>query len=77
MKEVCLALAHASQSEVNTPLSPPLDTRTPLHLTAAQGNLAIAQLLIWVSLLHNKYYAKIVTGFVKPQHLWTDLITIK
>ena len=49
MKSVALVLAHANQDDVNSPVSP-RDSRTPLHLAASLGNLAIAQLLIWVSL---------------------------
>ena len=48
MKSVALVLAHASQDDVNSPVSP-RDSRTPLHLAASLGNLAMAQLLIWVS----------------------------
>lgn len=48
MKSVALVLAHASNDDVNTPVSP-RDSRSPLHLAASLGNLAIAQLLIWVS----------------------------
>jgi len=46
MKSVALVLAHASQDDVNSPVSP-RDSRTPLHLAASLGNLAMAQLLIW------------------------------
>ena len=51
MKSVALVLAHASNDDVNTPVSP-RDSRSPLHLAASLGNLAIAQLLIWVSIYH-------------------------
>lgn len=47
MKAVSLVLAHAAQEDVNAPVSP-RDNRTPLHLASSLGNLAIAQLLIWV-----------------------------
>lgn len=47
MKAVSLALAHASEEDVNACVSP-RDARTPLHLAASLGNLAMAQLLIWV-----------------------------
>lgn len=30
------------------PVNEPEDLRTPLHLACATGNLAMAQLLIWV-----------------------------
>lgn len=46
MKSVALVLAHANQEEVNTSVSP-RDSRTPLHLAASLGNLAMAQMLIW------------------------------
>eukprot|EP00096_Caligus_rogercresseyi_P013247 TRINITY_DN5922_c0_g1_i2.p1 TRINITY_DN5922_c0_g1~~TRINITY_DN5922_c0_g1_i2.p1 ORF type:complete len:755 (-),score=196.96 TRINITY_DN5922_c0_g1_i2:439-2703(-) len=46
MKGVTLALAYASQEDVNLPISP-RDNRSPLHLASSLGNLAIAQLLIW------------------------------
>ena len=47
MKAVSLVLAHANQEEVNTAVSP-RDGRTPLHLASSIGNLAMAQMLIWV-----------------------------
>lgn len=47
MKSVALVLAHANQDDVNAPVSP-RDSRTPLHLASSLGNLAMAQLLIWV-----------------------------
>lgn len=46
MKSVSLALAHASQEDVNAPISP-RDARTPLHLATSLGSLPIVQLLIW------------------------------
>ena len=45
---MALVLAHAVQDDVNAPVSP-RDSRSPLHLASSLGNLAIAQLLIWVS----------------------------
>lgn len=48
IKSIILVLAQASPEQVNTPVGP-RDLRTPLHLACALGNLAIAQLLIWVS----------------------------
>ena len=48
MVGVSLALAHCREEEVNTVVSS-RDTRTPLHLAAALGHLAIAQILIWVN----------------------------
>jgi Arf-GAP/GTPase/ANK repeat/PH domain-containing protein 1/3 len=53
MKAVSLVLAHASQEDVNSSVSP-RDARSPLHLASSLGNLAIAQLLIWVSLFYIK-----------------------
>jgi hypothetical protein len=47
MVGVSLALAHCREEEVNTVVSG-RDARTPLHLAAALGHLAIAQILIWV-----------------------------
>lgn len=47
IKSIILVLAQASPEQVNTPVGP-RDLRTPLHLACALGNLAIAQLLIWV-----------------------------
>lgn len=47
VKAVALLLAHTSHTErVNVTVSS-RDARTPLHLAAASGNLAVAQLLIW------------------------------
>jgi hypothetical protein len=54
MVGVSLALAHCREEEVNTVVSS-RDTRTPLHLAAALGHLAIAQILIWVSITRPKY----------------------
>lgn len=48
VKAIVLVLAQANPEQVNTPVGP-RDLRTPLHLACALGNLAIAQLLIWVS----------------------------
>ena len=50
MKLVSLILAHANGDDVNAAVSP-RDGRTPLHLASSLGNLAMAQLLIWVSLI--------------------------
>ena len=47
MKAVSLVLAHCNSDDVNSPVSP-RDARSPLHLASSLGNLAIAQLLIWV-----------------------------
>lgn len=48
MKSLALLLAHANSDQVNTCVSS-RDLRTPLHLACSTGNLAVAQLLIWVS----------------------------
>ncbi len=47
MKALILLLAHATSEHINTTVST-RDLRSPLHLACACGNLAIAQLLIWV-----------------------------
>ena len=56
MKSIVLILANANAEVTNANVSP-RDVRTPLLLACAIGNLAIAQLLIWVS--RNK--SKIIT----------------
>lgn len=48
MKSIIHVLALANTQQVNTTVGP-RDLRTPLHLACAMGNLAVAQLLIWVS----------------------------
>lgn len=48
MLGVSMSLSHCRDEDVNTVVSP-RDTRTPLHLAAALGHLAIAQLLIWAN----------------------------
>lgn len=48
MKALVLALARCSTDDVNATVSA-RDLRTSLHLACAMGNLAMAQLLIWVS----------------------------
>ena len=47
---VVLCLAHSKPCDVNAPVSQ-VDRRTSVHVAAAQGNLVILQLLIWVSYL--------------------------
>lgn len=47
MKALILLLAHATSEHINATVST-RDLRSPLHLACACGNLAIAQLLIWV-----------------------------
>ncbi len=55
VRAVLLVLAHSpAAEEVSAPVSP-RDNRTPLHLAASRGNLAITQLLIWVS-YSNQYH---------------------
>lgn len=49
MKLIVLILAHTNTQFVNVTVNL-RDLRTPLHLACAIGNLAISQLLIWVSL---------------------------
>lgn len=53
MKALILLLAHATSEHINTTVST-RDLRSPLHLACACGNLAVAQLLIWVGLRHLK-----------------------
>lgn len=48
MKTIITILAHGTPDQINTTISV-RDLRTPLHLACAMGNLAVAQLLIWVS----------------------------
>lgn len=48
MKSIIHVLALASTEDVNSTVAL-RDLRTPLHLACAMGNLAVAQLLIWVS----------------------------
>lgn len=54
MKAIINVLARANVQEVNTTVGP-RDLRTPLHLACAMGNLAIAQLLIWVNIFNVKH----------------------
>ncbi|XP_023220868.1 centaurin-gamma-1A-like isoform X1 [Centruroides sculpturatus] len=46
-KTVALILAHTTNSEQVNAIISSRDQRTPLHLAASLGNLAITQLLIW------------------------------
>lgn len=55
MKSIILLLAHSTTEQVNGTVSA-RDLRTPLHLACAIGNLAIVQLLIWVSLKSLPYF---------------------
>ena len=48
MKAIIHVLAVANTDQVNSTVAA-RDLRTPLHLACAMGNLAVAQLLIWVS----------------------------
>lgn len=52
VKSIITVLAQANAEQVNTPVGP-RDLRTPLHLACALGNLAIAQLLIWVNFIYS------------------------
>lgn len=47
MKGIIHALARATVDDINSTVSA-RDHRTALHLACAIGNLAIAQLLLWV-----------------------------
>ena len=62
MKSIVLILANANAEITNANVSP-RDVRTPLLLACAIGNLAIAQLLIWVS--ENIRKSKIITIIYK------------
>lgn len=48
IKQIVTILAHGGNDVVNGTVSS-RDLRSPLHLSCAMGNLAVAQLLIWVS----------------------------
>lgn len=48
MKAVILLLTRCTNDEINATVSG-RDLRTPIHLACAIGNLAISQILIWVS----------------------------
>lgn len=48
MRAFTLCLARCTYEDINISVSVD-DLRTPLHLACATGNLAMAQLLIWVS----------------------------
>lgn len=47
IKGIVTVLGQAGVDDVNSTVAP-RDLRTPLHLACAMGNLAVAQLLIWV-----------------------------
>jgi len=47
MRAFTLCLARCNYEDINISVSTE-DRRTPLHLACATGNLAMAQLLIWV-----------------------------
>lgn len=55
MKSIILILANATPDVTNATVSQ-RDVRTPLLLSCAIGNLAIAQLLIWVSYRTEFYF---------------------
>lgn len=50
MRAFTLCLARCSYEDINISVSTE-DLRTPLHLACATGNLAMAQLLIWVRII--------------------------
>lgn len=64
MKALALVLANANADQVNTFVSH-RDLRTPLHLACSMINLPIAQLLLWVSIIHTSVvYTYINTFFI-------------
>lgn len=55
VKGVLHALLHCFGNELNSPINPPHDERTPLHIAYDSRNIAISQLLVWAhSGLHNQ-----------------------
>lgn len=48
MQSIISTLVHSSVADVNSTVSE-RDLRTALHLACAMGNLAVVQILIWVS----------------------------
>lgn len=52
MKSIIVVLAYSDPEHVNSTVSS-RDLRTPLHLACAMGNLAVAQLLIWVCIIQS------------------------
>lgn len=65
MKALILLLAHATSEHINTTVST-RDLRSPLHLACACGNLAVAQLLIWVCNLRFNALYKVTQFMSKP-----------
>lgn len=65
IKQIVQVLAHCNSDHVNTTVAP-RDMRTPLHLACAMGNLAIAQLLIWVCchLLNNRFFKYFIVSLI-------------
>lgn len=62
MRAFTLCLARCNYEDINISVSTE-DLRTPLHLACATGNLAMAQLLIWVRvsfLFMSKIYSFII-----------------
>lgn len=62
IKGIISVLARANAQEVNTTVGP-RDLRTPLHLACAMGNLAVAQLLIWVSQIKSGIF-RVLTKYI-------------
>lgn len=54
MRAFTLCLARCNYEDINISVSTE-DRRTPLHLACATGNLAMAQLLIWVCVLSSLF----------------------
>lgn len=64
LKTVALLLARAGPEDVNCSVAV-RDLRTPLHLAATLGNLALVQLLLWVCCEHLLFFSQFFFFFFK------------
>lgn len=71
MKTIIVLLAHATVDQINATINQ-RDHRTPLHLACAIGNLAIAQLLIWVNRTLNNYIEMIIINTISNHQPSTE-----